>query len=115
MRELEAAGNEIGDHSVSHYDLAGHAYKVVYNQICAAADAIATVIGHRPVSFAYPIGGYDNNTVKALAACAGMKIAVTEDAGATESWKTRFLTERVRVNRGVNPTSVLTSMQVLTK
>jgi peptidoglycan/xylan/chitin deacetylase (PgdA/CDA1 family) len=115
MLDLEANGNEIGDHSVTHYDLAGHAYNVDFNQICMAADTIATFLGHRPVSFAYPMGGYDNNTSKALAACPGMKIAVTENDGATESWKTRLLTERVRVNRGAVPAGVLSYMQALTK
>jgi peptidoglycan/xylan/chitin deacetylase (PgdA/CDA1 family) len=115
MLELEANGNEIGDHSVEHYDLNGHAYNVVYNQVCLAADAIEKVMGHRPVSFAYPIAGHDANAVKAVTACPGMKIAVTTVEGDTESWKTRFESPRVRINRGASATGVLSYLQTLTK
>jgi peptidoglycan/xylan/chitin deacetylase (PgdA/CDA1 family) len=110
MLELESAGNEIGDHSVSHYALAGHAYTVVYNQICQAADAIAAVTGHRPASLAYPIGPYDATTEKAAAACPGIEIALTTDYGAAESWKTRFATPRVRVNRSTSAASLLAAL-----
>ena len=114
MRELEAAGSEIGDHSVAHYALPGHAYDVVYNQICMAADAIAAVTGHRPASLAYPIGPYDATAMKAAAACDGIKIAFSTEPGATQSWKTRYATTRVRVNRSSGAASLLAYVKSLT-
>jgi peptidoglycan/xylan/chitin deacetylase (PgdA/CDA1 family) len=114
MVSLEAAGNEIGDHSVSHYALAGHTYSVDYNQICAAADAIAANLGHRPSSLAYPIGPYDGTTMAAAAACPGIKIAVSTVEGAAQSWQTRYATPRVRISRSSRAPGVLAYLKRLT-
>jgi peptidoglycan/xylan/chitin deacetylase (PgdA/CDA1 family) len=114
MVSLEAAGNEIGDHSVSHYALGGQTYSVDYSQICAAADTIASNLGHRPASLAYPIGSYDSNALAAAAACPGIEIAVSTVEGATQSWKTRYATPRVRISRASRAPGVLAYLKRLT-
>ncbi|ATU05526.1 hypothetical protein BKN14_03710 [Candidatus Gracilibacteria bacterium HOT-871] len=63
IRELQAAGNEIGGHSFSHPNLTTVNAKELEKQVIESKKEIEKQIGKPVISFAYPIGKY-NETVK---------------------------------------------------
>ncbi len=80
LRALVAAGNEIGDHTMTHFDLAGGSTSVRQYQVDAAAARIAQVTGRWPESLAYPFGGANSQAVAAVAGCQELRSAVIESA-----------------------------------
>ncbi len=66
MRRILAAGNELGDHTMSHAELPG------YSQIAGAADRIEEYTHFRPCLFRPP-GGAVNSRVIATAGSLGMR------------------------------------------
>jgi peptidoglycan/xylan/chitin deacetylase (PgdA/CDA1 family) len=137
LKALAAAGDEIGDHTMSHFDLAGGSAATRQYQIDAAAARIAQVTGHWPESLAYPFGGENALAVVSVAACQELRIAVIEGPmtptkpatsakpGASgkpaasptprptempvpnETWAGRFTIPRIRVSPGTTPASLL--------
>jgi peptidoglycan/xylan/chitin deacetylase (PgdA/CDA1 family) len=131
LRALVAAGDEIGDHTMSHANLAKQtAPSTLKFEIDAAAARIAQVTGYWPASLAYPSGTVNDQAAAAVAACGQMRIAVIEGAmqvtttappkpGETqgppttvqrqgyETWAERFNTPRIRVTYGTTPATLL--------
>ena len=97
LREIAAAGNELADHTWNHADLTTLTLEQARSRIRAAADAIKSLVGVRPVTIAYPFGRY-NSTVEAAARAEGMDLAFTTRHGALESIATRLAEPRLRVN-----------------
>jgi peptidoglycan/xylan/chitin deacetylase (PgdA/CDA1 family) len=83
LRALIGAGDEIGNHTMDHDDLAGETATKLKYEIDAAAARIAQVTGVWPESLAYPSGGVDNAAAAAVAACGEMRTAVIEGPPAT--------------------------------
>jgi peptidoglycan/xylan/chitin deacetylase (PgdA/CDA1 family) len=79
LRALIAAGDEIGDHTMDHVNLARSPAANLHFEIDAAAARIAQVTGRWPESFAYPHGGVNNAAVAAVAACGELRTAVIEE------------------------------------
>jgi peptidoglycan/xylan/chitin deacetylase (PgdA/CDA1 family) len=78
LKELVAAGDEIGDHTMSHFNLTGGTDSSRRYQVEAAAARIAQVTGHWPESLAYPFGGENAGAAASVAACQEMRIALIE-------------------------------------
>lgn len=78
LKALIAAGDEIGDHTMDHADLARQTAGKLKYEIDAAAARIAQVTGHWPESLAYPSGAVDTAAAAAVAACGEMRTAVIE-------------------------------------
>lgn len=97
MKTMQAAGMEIGNHSVSHVDFNTYTLAQTDAQVRGAHTAIATNTGVTPTSFAYPFGYTYPNVVTSVKN-AGIKIAFTTLFGATETWATRLLVPRVRIH-----------------
>jgi peptidoglycan/xylan/chitin deacetylase (PgdA/CDA1 family) len=121
LQALIAAGDEIGDHTMDHVDLATQPAANLTYEIDAAAARIAQVTGHWPESFAYPSGIVDSQAAAAAAACQELRIAVIEDPAAPgkpgapnkpsigmpaalETWANRFVVPRIRVTPATTPT-----------
>jgi peptidoglycan/xylan/chitin deacetylase (PgdA/CDA1 family) len=80
LRALEAAGVEVGGHTVSHAVLANLPLAEARREIAGCRDALADRLGSRPRHFAYP-NGYHTPAVRALVRECGFEAAVTtEDA-----------------------------------
>lgn len=137
LRALASAGDEIGDHTMSHFNLAGGSAATRQYQIDAAAARIAQITGHWPESLAYPFGGENAQSVAAVAACRELRIALIEgpvppqkpgasgtpDAGRkpsasptprptempvpNETWANRFTIPRIRVGPGTTSAELL--------
>lgn len=78
LQALIAAGDEIGDHTMDHANLARQTASKLTYQIDAAAARIAQVTGVWPQSLAYPSGGVDDAAAAGVAACGEMRTAVIE-------------------------------------
>jgi peptidoglycan/xylan/chitin deacetylase (PgdA/CDA1 family) len=125
LQALVAAGNEIGDHTMDHFDLAGGSAATRRYQVDAAAARIAQVTGRWPESLAYPFGGENAQALASVAACQELRIAVTEGPMVTtkpgasqtprptampaayETWANRFIVPRIRVTPGTRPAVLL--------
>jgi peptidoglycan/xylan/chitin deacetylase (PgdA/CDA1 family) len=120
LQALIAAGDEIGDHTMDHVDLATQPAANLTYEIDAAAARIAQVTGHWPESLAYPSGIVNSRVVVAVVACQELRIAVIEEPlapqkpGATnkppigmpvalETWANRFVVPRIRVTPNTTP------------
>jgi len=78
LQALVAAGNEIGDHTMDHVELARQTAKTLKYEIDTAAARIAQVTGVWPASLAYPSGSENAAAVAAVAACGELRTAVIE-------------------------------------
>ena len=110
LLEMQAAGFEIGNHTMDHALLSSLSYREALADISGASDALARTLGRRPVSLAYPKGGVAPFVLDAARACPGIEIAVTTVAGRTETWRTRFETPRLGVDSSVTPAALLAEL-----
>jgi peptidoglycan/xylan/chitin deacetylase (PgdA/CDA1 family) len=83
LRELAAAGWEIGAHTMTHPDMSTLDYDACLGEIVDSRDALERMTGASVRTFAYPFGRYGPAAV-AAARDAGMIAAVTTGSG---TWK----------------------------
>ena len=110
LRSLRAAGNEIGNHTISHLALVYQTAVSMRNQVNDASDQIAAATGVRPKSFAYPYGSVNGSVMAVVAGCPGMEIAVTEYKTIGETDVGRFDAPRLEIGPYVSPQSLLTML-----
>ena len=104
---LQAAGNEIGDHTVSHLPLARLSAASTREEIIRSAQKIAQVTGRWPETLAYPYGSYGPTTLDVIGSCHPFLMAVTTAQGALEQWALRFEVPRLKVTSGISGTALL--------
>ncbi|MGA3030317.1 MAG: polysaccharide deacetylase family protein [Candidatus Limnocylindrales bacterium] len=107
LRALEAAGNEIGNHTEHHVSLASISTSRFVSEVETASEEITRAVGHRPVSLAYPMGGVSTHVATLVSQIPNIEIAVTTGWGKTETWFERYDTPRVRVQPTTDPTQLL--------
>jgi peptidoglycan/xylan/chitin deacetylase (PgdA/CDA1 family) len=107
MRTLEAAGNDIGNHTEFHISLTTVSGDRVVQEVEDASQQIARAVGHRPVSLAYPMGAISVGVVLLLEQIPDMKIAVHTGFGTYETWFARYDMPRVRVHPGTDAAQIL--------
>lgn len=78
LRELDAAGIDIGGHSVNHAVLANLPLSEARREIAGCRDQLAERLGRRPRHFAYP-NGYHTPAVRRVVAEEGFETAVTTE------------------------------------
>jgi peptidoglycan/xylan/chitin deacetylase (PgdA/CDA1 family) len=110
LRTLEAAGNDIGNHTVNHTSLPTVSMARATQEVENASEAIARAVGHRPVSLAYPMGGITTTTAFVVSQIPDIKLAVTESSGNSETWFGRLAMPRVRVLPSTDPARLLLYM-----
>jgi peptidoglycan/xylan/chitin deacetylase (PgdA/CDA1 family) len=110
LQAMQAAGMEIGDHTVSHADLPARTTSKARYEIVHAADQIAVVVGVRPSTFAYPYGAR-NLRDESLVARAGFALALTTVEGCLEISSNQFSVPRLRVGPGTSPTELLGTLE----
>ncbi|HYE73816.1 MAG TPA: glycosyltransferase [Blastocatellia bacterium] len=66
LREMEAAGFEIGSHTVNHTDLGTADKKTIQQEINESLAALNRELGMRPRAFAFPWGKPENISVQAI-------------------------------------------------
>lgn len=83
LRALEAAGIEVGGHSVTHPILAACDDEALEREVTVCRDQLASILGHVPRAFAYPSGRVDDRVVEAVRS-AGWEIAFAWDHALAE-------------------------------
>ena len=86
LRELGAAGWELGLHTLSHADLSQLDYDDCRREIDGSRDALERIAGVRAQTLAYPFGRYGPAAVRA-ARDAGLSAAVTTGSGSWEPFE----------------------------
>lgn len=93
LRDMAAAGMEIGSHGERHVRLAGLDAAALRAEIGGSRRALEDLLGRTVTAFAYPYGSHDAATV-AAAAAAGYAVA-----GTTRSGWALGLGDPLRINR----------------
>ncbi len=86
LRELAAAGWELGAHTVTHADLATLDYDGCVREIEGSCEALERILGAPVETVAYPFGSYGPAAVSA-ARNAGLLAAVTTGSGSWEPYE----------------------------
>jgi peptidoglycan/xylan/chitin deacetylase (PgdA/CDA1 family) len=100
LREMAAAGFEIGSHSVSHIDCAAEPEAVVRRELEASLEALREELGSGEYAFAYPYGGRQHMTPERLALVreAGYSACLSAYGGSNVALVDRFNVLRCGVN-----------------
>ncbi len=96
LAEMVKGGMEIGSHSLDHPDLYRKPRALQNNEIAGSKKMIEANLPITVVSFSYPAGNYDANTLAALRA-AGYLAAVTEIQGERQSSDKTLELRRIRI------------------
>ena len=97
VEEMAAAGIRFGPHSKTHPDLRGQSRDTLIWQIQGSRETVAAHVGEMSLYFAYPSGGYDENTTAILHEL-GFWGAVTTFGGKWHGFEDRFEWTRLRVH-----------------
>jgi peptidoglycan/xylan/chitin deacetylase (PgdA/CDA1 family) len=103
LRDLLAAGSEIGNHTMNHVDLLSKTPERMRSEVYDASALIARLIGVWPQSFSYPMGGTSAGAAAAVAATPGIETAVVQEGSSPETWANRLRLPRMRVGPGTSP------------
>jgi peptidoglycan/xylan/chitin deacetylase (PgdA/CDA1 family) len=98
VREMDAAGIEIGAHTVNHVDLTKSGGSLG-NEVGGSKTALEAIVGHPVLDFCYPSGRFNAQVIQAVQA-AGYESATTTQSGAVHTLADRFAWSRVRVSGG---------------
>lgn len=102
VREIDAAGIEIGAHTYSHVDLT-QAGVDLNQQLIQSKTQLEAIVGHPVVDFCYPSGRFNAAVVAAVQA-AGYQSATTTVEGTAHSFDDRYQWTRVRMSPDVSIT-----------
>jgi len=107
IKELAKAGNEIGSHSVSHPSLEKYKGDSLNNELSRSKETLEKIVLDKIISFCYPSGKYNEDTVKA-AQQSGYKYAVTTRSSNGEiDLDNPFEIARYRISAGRNIEAML--------
>ncbi|TMK64553.1 MAG: polysaccharide deacetylase family protein [Actinobacteria bacterium] len=106
IRELEAAGMDIGAHTRTHPNLPALAAAALRSEVGGSAADLRAILGHPVYWFAYPYGAFDARVVTAVRR-AGFLFAVTTRGGTTASTAAPLEIPRIHVGRSATAQSVL--------
>lgn len=105
LREMHAAGMEVGSHGVDHRMLAKLSPQAMRDEVAGSRLAIEAALGAPVAAMSYPVGGRDayNAAVMAVAREAGYRMACTYVAGCERLQPaSRFGMRRLPVERHVD-------------
>lgn len=108
VREMLAAGWELGSHTVDHPDLTTLDPAALAGELTRSRRILRRRFGVLVTHLCYPAGRYDDAVV-AAAKAAGYSTASTTDPGLASS-EDRFRLKRIRVNRGDGPAQLSSAL-----
>ena len=100
VRELAAAGNVIGSHTMNHRDLTRLDVMSLYAELAVSQTTLEAQVGQPVLDFCYPSGRYDL-AVRDMVRHVGYRTAVTEQPGRARPGDDLLALPRVRVYGGV--------------
>ena len=98
LKELVAAGWEVGSHTYSHPDLTTLSDSECERELTESRQVLSDLTGFEVTSLCYPAGRF-NDAVVNTAALAGYDMAVTTKSGMASYEQYSLLLKRIRVNR----------------
>lgn len=101
LKEMKAAGMEIGSHSYSHRDLGAMTPAQQAGEIERSKEVLDRNLGQDSRYFCYPNGSYDGETLRLLKA-KGFRLAVTIEPGWVKRGDNPLLLKRVWMGNGVD-------------
>ena len=107
LREINAAGSEIANHTHEHLTLTKATRAEVIAQVRMSSDAIYEAVGRRPITLAYPGGAYNTAVMDAVRSEGSTWMAFTIVYGCSESWSTRLHEQRMIIRHDFTPANVL--------
>lgn len=110
VREMLAAGWELGSHTITHPDLTTLDATALADELTRSRQILRRRFGVPVNHLCYPAGRY-NDAVAAAAEAAGYSTASTTDPGLAAS-DDPFRLKRIRVNRGDGPAALATALGV---
>jgi peptidoglycan/xylan/chitin deacetylase (PgdA/CDA1 family) len=106
LRDLQAAGHEIANHSLHHADVTRLDRAGLAREVGLAAERLHRHLGSWPRTFVYPFGRWDGDGIAAVRTT-HHHIANTTVPGATRRSTERFTAPRIRVSRSDSPEGIL--------
>ncbi|MDD5423077.1 MAG: polysaccharide deacetylase family protein [Candidatus Omnitrophica bacterium] len=99
VKEMSAAGIELGSHSATHRVMSGLDEGEAYNEALSSGKRIAEATGCNPLSFSYPFGnaGSFNGTTEDALKKAGYKRAYSNIMGMANGGDDNFEIRRIRI------------------
>jgi peptidoglycan/xylan/chitin deacetylase (PgdA/CDA1 family) len=110
LQALVAAGNEIGNHSMTHRNLRPLSPEQLVTETYGSSEIIAGDVGVWPRSYSYPIGLTDARVISFVSSCPAIQTAVIQGGSKRETWSNRFELPRLRVGPWTLPEDLLTRM-----
>lgn len=98
LREMHAAGSEIGAHGLHHLDLSKLDRAQQLRETGGCVDRIARFVGVRPLSYAYASGAYNQTTLSVMRET-GLHSAWTEHVGRVTDVRDVYELPRLRIAR----------------
>lgn len=95
--EMANAGMEIGAHTKNHIDLRARSFDTLVYEIVGSIESVTAHTGHKLISFSYPIGRYDEDTLAVMATLSPI-VAVTTQAGSRITSDQLLEVPRLRIN-----------------
>jgi peptidoglycan/xylan/chitin deacetylase (PgdA/CDA1 family) len=105
LRELAAAGIEIGSHSATHPELPALNAAKLRHEVADSRTTLERIVGGPVLSFCYP-SGHHTAVVRQAVQAAGYQSAVTVEPGLFRGREERFQIPRVRVYGGMGLSSL---------
>lgn len=106
IRELQAAGFEIGDHTLDHFALNTLSVEQQRHQIIDSKHDLEQQLGRPVTAFCYPSGRYNADTIQ-IVKDAGYTSATTTVPGLVRVGSDPFLYQRVRMNPDMSQSELL--------
>jgi peptidoglycan/xylan/chitin deacetylase (PgdA/CDA1 family) len=103
VKELVAAGHEVGSHTITHPKLTSIGVREAVGEIAGSKSALEEELGTAVKTFAYPKGDHDER-VESMVREAGYRLAVTVREGLVGSPVDLFTLPRVAVNQTMGMT-----------
>ena len=107
LREIDAAGSEIANHTHEHLTLTRLTRAQVIEQVRLSSNAIYEAVGRRPRTLAYPGGAHNTAVMDAVRSEGSTWMAFTIVYGCSESWPTRLHEQRMIMRHDYTPATVL--------
>lgn len=100
LREMKAAGMDIGSHSYTHQELAGRSREAQLQEIGKAKELLDRELNQNTRWFCYPYGSFDQTT-KDLLKAQGITVAVTINSGWVRTGDDPLTLQRVWMGNSV--------------
>jgi peptidoglycan/xylan/chitin deacetylase (PgdA/CDA1 family) len=109
IRQLDAAGMDVGDHTAHHLDLRQLTPSELQSETAGSRQVLDRILGHPVYFFAYPFGAF-NDAVVAAVKDAGFSMAYTTAGGDAESTTAPLTMPRIHVGRAETPSGLLSGL-----